>query len=129
MSSAETSLRGVGVAVGVPLAAAVWLVAGSLAGVDGGTPIAYGAGAGVVIGAFLGTVERRSRGRDGAQARLAGAGLLVGGAVGCVVGALDAWSRDAAMLDGAALGVITGAVVGVLLAGVMLSVERRVLDG
>lgn len=106
--------------VGAALAAALVFSPDNLA-----LAVAYGAGAGVVIGAVFGVLAERILGRPGWRLQATALAAIDGVVVGGLVGGVAAWSVDAGVTNGLVLGGVAGATVGLLLAAAVLARGRR----
>lgn len=116
---------GTGLVLGVGLAATTAVLVGTDLALTAGYGAAGGLLAGTIVGRYAGTLDRGER----PAARILPVSLFVGFAVGGLVGAIAAWSFDAAVLAGLEVGSGAGGLLSVILANVLIAVARRRVAG
>jgi len=129
MAESRTSLAGVGVAMGLILGAGLGTTAAVLLDVPTPTVTGFSAGGGLVVGAGAGRLAEANLGRDHLGVRIIGGATVFGLVVGAGIGGLTAWTADASLLRGGAIGTLVGVVHGLLLGFVLVRTLDRRRDG
>ncbi|WP_255149075.1 hypothetical protein [Halorarius halobius] len=124
-------LRRYGAGAGIPLGAGIGATAAVVAGLSGELALVAGFGVvgGLLVGGLAGGYADENRGDDGWELRLLAVAVLFSLLVGGVLGALTAWTVDAAVPVGYAVGSAAGGLFGLLLSGVLLAAARSEESG
>lgn len=125
MVESTASLSGIGVAMGLVFGVALGTAAAVVFDVPTATVAGYSTGGGLVVGAGAGRLAEANVAESDLDARILGGSTLFGVVVGTGIGGLTAWTVDASLLAGAAVGVFVGMAHGLLLGSVLLGTLRR----
>jgi hypothetical protein len=121
----DRRLSNLGTGIGLVFGGALGLLVGVILGTDIVSPLSYGTGGGIIVGALAGRLVRANRGEDAFAVRVVGGCATVGLLVGAGVGGVSAWSVDASLTSGAAIGAGAGIVHGLVVGGLLLSTLDR----
>ncbi|WP_302080412.1 hypothetical protein [Salinibaculum rarum] len=114
-----------GTGLGLVFGGAIGMLVGLVVGTDLVSPLSYGTGGGIIVGALAGRLVRANRGEDDFAVRVAGGCATVGLFVGAGVGSVGAWAVDASLTMGAAIGAGAGIGHGLAVGSLLLSTLDR----
>lgn len=120
----DRRLSNLGTGIGLVFGSALGTLVGVFSG-DLVTPLSYGLGGGIIVGALAGRLVRANTGESDFAVRVVGGSATVGLLVGVAVGSVGSWSADAATSTGALVGAGTGLVHGLLVGGLLLATARK----